>query len=264
MTKFNLLNQKQYKFNDLITVNIPLVGDVWGKDRDIAIERGYLQTASLFIQTPTDLMLELKEIGIYWTDVTEYEVFTMFLLSLLSEIQQGKDRDKIIQRWELVFPTLDCSDIWAKSNDDNKNVIFVNSKDQVIFNKAIYEQLSDLLCCILHAEKNREYRKVPEKETRDYILDRAKKKREREKTRLQNKQDSKSSSALDGVILFLVNNCNFKYNFETVKNITLYDLYASYKQINKNAEIDNIMSGYYFGTVDLKKIGDSKLQRIII
>lgn len=120
------------------------------------------------------------------------------------------------------------------------------------------------MCCILHAEKNREYRKVPEKETRDYILDRAKKKREREKARLQNKQDSKSSSALDGVILFLVNNCNFKYNFETVKNITLYDLYASYKQINKNAEIDNIMSGYYFGTVDLKKIGDSKLQRIII
>ena len=34
--------------------------------------------------------------------------------------------------------------------------------------------------------------------------------------------------------------------------------------VNKNAEIDNIMSGYYFGTVDLKKIGDSKLQRIII
>ena len=104
MAKFNLLNKKQYKFNDLITVNIPMVGDVWGEDRDVAFEKGYLQTASLFIQTPTDLMLELKEIGIYWTDVTEYEVFVMFLLSLLSEIQQGKESDKIIHRWGLVFP----------------------------------------------------------------------------------------------------------------------------------------------------------------
>ena len=85
-------------------------------------------------------MQELKEIGIYWTDVTEYEVFVMFLLSLLSEIQQGKESGKIIHRWKLVFPTLDCSDIWAKSKDYNKNVIFVNSKDQIIFNKAIYEQ----------------------------------------------------------------------------------------------------------------------------
>lgn len=264
MAKFNLLNKKQYKFNDLITVNIPLVGDVWGEDRDISVERGYYQTASLFIQTPTDLMLELKKVGIYWTDVTDYEVFTMFLLSLLAEIQSGEGADEIIKRWESVFPDLDCTDIWTKSNGDNQNLIFVNGKDQVIFNKQIYKQLSDLLCCILHTERNREYTKVPEKDTRDYILDRAKKKRDRELARLNNKQEGKSSSVLDGVILFLVNNCNFKYDFETVKNITLYDLYASYKQINKNAEIDNIMSGYYFGTVDLKKIGDSKLQRIII
>lgn len=264
MAKFSLLNKRQYRFNDLITVNIPLVRDVWGEGRDTSVEKGYFQTASLFIQTPTDLMVELKEIGLYWTDVTEYEVFTMFLLSLLNEIQSGKETDEIINRWKLVFPNLDCTDIWAKSNGNNQDLMFVNSKDQVIFNKQIYEQLSDLLCCILHTEKNREYIKVPEKDTRDYILSRAKKKREREMARQKNKQDGKSSSALDGVILFLVNNCNFKYDFETVKNITLYDLYASYKQINKNAEIDNIMSGYYFGTVDLKKIGDSKLQRIII
>ena len=64
--------------------------------------------------------------------------------------------------------------------------------------------------------------------------------------------------------MFLVNNRDFKYDFETVKNLSIYDLYASYKQINKNQEIDGLMTGYWYGNVDLSKISDSKLKRIIL
>ena len=267
MNKYNLLNKKQYQLNDDITINIPLVGDLWGDGRDISKEQGYLSIATMFLQTPTDVMLWLKECGIYWTDVSDYEVFVLTMLSFLSEVQNEQTKEVSINKWNLLFPNLDCENIKLghlsnSSTDDMKSVVFIDDNDKVIFNPKIYEQISDLLCCILHAEKNHEYQKVPEKDTRDYILQRAKTKYERELAR--NKKKNKSSSVLDGVILFLVNNCNFKYDFETVKSLTIYDLYACYKQINKNSEVNDLMSGYYFGTVDLKKIDESKLQRIII
>lgn len=269
MNKYNLLNKKQYRLNDNITINIPLVGDLWGEDRDIIQEQNYMSMVSMFLQTPTDAMLWLKECGIYWTDVNDYEVFVLSMMSFLTELNSTKNKESLINKWHLLFPNLDCEQLQlgrlnnADTDDDSmKSVVFINSNDNVIFNQTIYSQISDLLCSVLHTEKNHDYQKVPEKDTRDYILQRAKIKYERELAR--NKNKNKSSSALDGVILFLVNNCNFKYDFETVKSLTIYDLYACYKQINRNSDINDLMSGYYFGTVDIKKIDESKLQRIII
>jgi hypothetical protein len=124
-------------------------------------------------------------------------------------------------------------------------------------------QLSDLLRQIINVEKNMEYYKVPEIETRKYIIKRQRLKRERELER-EKRNGKKSSSILDGVILLLVNNCNFKYNFQTVGEITLYDLYACLRQIYSDREIDGLMSGFWAGNVDLKKIDNSKLNRIIL
>ena len=258
MNKFSLLGKPTYKVNDYITINIPKVGDLWGTDTKY--EKQYLSMVSLFIQTPTDMMIELDDMGIDWTTISEYDLFTISMCSFLSEI----NNDDVRSMWNSLFVNLDCYDIFLKPNTSGKDCVFVNSKNQVIFNKAIYDYISDLLCTILLSTKNREYAKVPEIDTRKYILERARLKRERRLVRLKNTKDITSSSTLDGVILFLVNNRDFKYNFETVKGLSIYDLYASYKQINKNQEIDGLMTGYWYGNVDLSKISDSKLKRIIL
>ena len=132
-----------------------------------------------------------------------------------------------------------------------------------LINSNIYMLLADLLRQIVFTEKNMEYYKVPEEETRRYIIDRARLKQKRALER-ELRNGKKSSSALDGVILLLVNNHNFKYNFETVGQITIYDLYACLRQIYSDREIDGLMSGYWAGNVDLKKVDSSKLNRIIL
>ena len=258
MNKFSLLGKATYKVNDYITINIPKVGDLWGNDTKY--EKQYLSMVSLFIQTPTDMMIELDDMGIDWTTISEYDLFTISMGSFLSEV----NNDEVRSMWNSLFVNLNCYDIFLKPNASGKDCIFVNSKNQVIFNKAIYDYISDLLCTILLSAKNREYAKVPEIDTRKYILERARLKRERRLARLKNTKDITSSSTLDGVILFLVNNRDFKYDFETIKGLSIYDLYASYRQINKNQEIDGLMTGYWYGNVDLSKISDSKLKRIIL
>lgn len=258
MNKFSLLGKSTYKINEYITIKIPKVGEIWGIVDNY--EKEYLNIVSLFIQTPTDMMIELDEMGFDWTEVSEYGLFVMTMGAFLI----GKDSNNFFAIWNSLFVDLDYEDISIKIDKTGTNYIFVNSKDEVIFDKRVYDTMSDLLCTILLTAKNREYAKVPEKDTRKYILDRAKLKRKRHLERLKNNKEITSSSVLDGVILFLVNNRDFKYDFETVKNLSIYDLYASYKQINKNQEIDGLMTGYWYGNVDLSKISDSKLKRIIL
>lgn len=261
MNNFSLLHKFTYEVNDNITINIPKVGDIWDSDSKYErYEKYYLSMVSLFTQTPTDMMIELDDMGLDWTEVDEYSLFIILMSSFLSDI----NNPDFPVKWNSLFLNLDYKDIVLKADDAENNFVFINSNGDVIFNKQIYNYISDLLCAVLLTTKNREYAKVPEIDTRKYILERARLKRKRRLERLNNKRETTSSSALDGVILFLVNNNAFKYNFETVKELSIYDLYASFKQINKNQEIDGLMTGYWYGNVDLSKISDSKLKRIIL
>lgn len=243
-----------HKINDHITIKIPTVEEIWGSENNH--ETDYLAMSSLFIQTPTDMMIELDDMGLDWTEISEYDLFIITMNAFLA----NKNNTASSTMWESVFINLDHTDISLQTDKTGTDYIFVNSNGEVIFNKEIYELISETLCNILFTTKNREYAKVPEKDTRRYILDRARLKRKR---RLE-KPNNTTSSVLDGIILFLVNHRDFKYDFETVKKLSVYDLYACYKQINKNQEVDGLMTGYWYGNVDLSKISDSKLKRIIL
>lgn len=246
-----------YKINDHITIRIPKVDEIWGSEN--SHEKEYLAMASLFIQTPTDMMIELDDMGLDWTEISEYELFVITMIAFL------KDTNVSSMMWNSLFVDLDYTNISIQLDKNGTNYIFINSSGDVIFDKKIYELISDALCNILFTTKNREYAKVPEKDTRRYILDRARLKRKRRLERLDNNNtETTSSSVLDGIILFLVNHRDFKYDFETVKKLSVYDLYASFKQINKNQEIDGLMTGYWYGNVDLSKISSSQLKRIIL
>lgn len=258
MNKLSLLGRKIHKINDLITIRIPKVDEIWGSKN--SHEKEYLAMASLFIQTPTDMMIELDDMGLDWTEISEYDLFVITMSAFLA----NKNNTVSSTMWDSVFIGLDHTNISMQIDKAGTEYIFVNSNGEVIFDKRIYELISEALCNILFTTKNREYAKVPEKDTRRYILDRARLKRKRHLERLNNNTETTSSSVLDGIILFLVNHRDFKYDFETVKKLSVYDLYASFKQINKNQEVDGLMTGYWYGNVDLSKISDSKLKRIIL
>lgn len=251
--KFSLLNRKEYQLTDKLTVHIPLVSEIRASYQD---EMEYYKLVSVFIKTPCDAMVELDDIGIDYTQVKEYELFIMMMISLLNS------KETVSQRhWKMIFPYIDINNLNISVVNDE--YVIVNTENEVIIDNKIYVKLSDLLRQIISAEKNMDDYKVPVEETRKYIISRKRLKQQRALER-ELRYGKKSSSELDGVILLLVNNCNFKYNFETVGQITIYDLYVCLRQIYSDREIDGLMSGYWSGNVDLKKIDNSKLNRIII
>ncbi len=254
MNKFSLLNRCEYNISDNIVVHIPTVGEIRNEQND---ENEYYRIFSVFIKTPCDAMVELDDIGIDYTQISEYELFLMIISSYLENYKNAEDK-----YWDTVFPYLKKSELTMLN--DNGKIVIVNKKNEIVIDENVYNLLSDFFRTILNVEKNMEYYKVPEIETRRYIIDRQRLKQKREIERQKRNKDKRSPSVLDGVILFLVNNCNFKYDFESIKKITIYDLWACYKQISANKEIDGIMTGYWMGNVDLKKVDSSKLNRLIL
>lgn len=253
INKFSLLGKTEYKLTDKLTVHIPLVSEIRNCFED---ELMYFQLVSVFTSTPCDMMVELDDIGRDYTEITEYQLFIMQISRLIHNAQNVS-----LYHWHMIFPDIDIKDLSIEPYNDT--LVIVDKEKNVIIDEKIYLMLADLLRQMLNMKKNMEHYKVPEIETRKYIIDRQRLKRKRQMERNLRK-GNQMSSALDGVILLLVNNHNFKYNFESVQTITIFDLYASYQQIYTDREIDGIMSAYYAGNVDLKKIDNSKLNRVIL
>lgn len=98
---------------------------------------------------------------------------------------------------------------------------------------------------MLHIEKNN--KKPGNEVTRDYLIERERKRQARAK----NKQ---KDSPLEKYIIALVNTEQFPYNYETVRDISIYQFYASLNQIAHKIKYDNTMAGYYAGTIKFEDL----------
>ena len=61
-----------------------------------------------------------------------------------------------------------------------------------------------------------------------------------------------------------VNNEHFKYNYETVLDLSLYQFNNSVKQILKETELSYMKQGAYVGMFDVSKVDDKDLSLIPI
>ena len=94
-------------------------------------------------------------------------------------------------------------------------------------------------------------------------LKKVKRKKEIETEKRKNSDGKSFGGVLDGIILRLVCNANFPYNFETINDVTLYDLIYSLKQIEKDISVSDLMQGRLVGD-DLKKYSDKQLSRYVL
>ena len=81
--------------------------------------------------------------------------------------------------------------------------------------------------------------------------------RKKQKRRLRRKMQERSE--LEQLIVALVNTEQFKYNYETVRDLSIYQFRESAKQIVKKIDYEHRMHGVYSGTVSVKDIKQEDL-----
>lgn len=232
MPHTHLLYKKQVEINDHIKIMIPSVGDIVDKEEE------YYSMVFAITSMPIDLMAQLDDAGIDFTSINEYDLFLMMFQNLKT------------QDTSLLFGDLDLSKFNLAINEQNGTVVLLDTENDIKIDRAIHGYIADVLRKIHHLEKNR--RKPANKEAKEYMIQRAKDKLKRNRRR-------KQESQIEPLIVAMVNAEQFKYNFDTVRDISVYQFNESVRQIVNKVDYDNRMYGVYAGTVDAKKLRQEDL-----
>lgn len=232
----NILYRRSYPISDSVNVVIPTVGEILDN------EDGYNDAVSLFTSMPIDLMVPLDDAGIDFTSINEYELFLMLFEGA------KKNTDKKIDT-HLVLGDLDIAHFEVCINNETQKIVLYDSSSNIEIGRKEYNQISSVLRKINRIEKNR--RKPANEDAKKYMLERARIKMKR--------RSRKEFSQLEQLIVAMVNTEQFKYDFESVRNMTIYQFNESVCQIIKKINYDNRMYGIYAGTVNPKELDQDDL-----
>ena len=130
---FSLIGRKEYQLTDKLTIHIPLISELRSSFDD---EMEYFKLVSNFIKTPCDVMVELDDIGIDYTQVKEYELFILSMMSLLNNKNEISSK-----HFKIIFPYSYINN-FNLTLKNNYYVIFDNDNN-VLININIYMSLAD-------------------------------------------------------------------------------------------------------------------------
>lgn len=228
----NLLYKKEVQINDDIKIIIPTVGQI------LENEDSYYTMVTTLTSMPIDLMVQLDDMGIDFSQIDEYDLFLLLFGSL-------KSMDT-----SLVFGELDLSDFELCVNQENGMVVLRDETNDITIDKAIHDMIARTLRLINNIEKNN--RKPGNDDAKKYMIERARAKQRRSKNK-------KEVSQTESQIVALVNTEQFKYNFNEVLDLTIYQFNESVKQVVKKINYDNLMHGVYVGMIDSKNLNPDDL-----
>lgn len=236
MASLNLLYQTEYRINDDIKVVIPTVGQV------VDHEDEYYSLVTSFTAMPIDLMVQLDDLGINFEEITDYELFILLFNGI-----RLQDTSLILKDLNLSSFILDC-------DEDRKDLFLIDPATGVKIDKAVYHQIAAILRKIHHITKN--IKRPGNEDARKYMLERA---REKQKRASRRKVDSYTES----LIVAMVNASEFKYDYSSVRDLTIYQFNRSVRQIVRKVDFDNKMVGIYTGNLDPKTISQDELNWLV-
>lgn len=235
----NLLKTQYYPVNDKISIYVPTADEIF----DFG-EQKYYSIVQTLTSTPFDLMVELDDIGIDYESITDYQLFNLMIQSIA---QNEPDVS-------IVFRGLDLKNLKEAKDMSNGEHILWDIENDIKIDQLIAFEICDAIRKIHFWEAP--IGRAGNTEAKQYLI---------ERNRLKKKRLAKKpyKSFLENMIISLVNTEEFKYNYESALDLSIFKLNASWRQIQKKKHWEQTMSGAYFGTVDLSKIDLEKINWLL-
>ena len=224
-----LLNATSVEIVPNLFLRIPTVGEI------LEDEEKYYGVVSSLTASPFQYMVQLDDMGIDYTQITDYQLFMMlFPMYAQSDLS-------------LIFGDLDTSDFNVYINQDDDSQVIYSPSNNIVIDELVYNDLSDMIRKINLFEKVKS--KPGNESARKYLL---------EKERKKQKRNAKKPRFpyLEKMVIALVNTSEFPYNYETCMDLSIYKFNQSLQQIQRKIAFDNTMVGVYAGTVDTSKMTD--------
>lgn len=227
-----LLYKSEIPINNHISVRIPTLREIVNKQDD------YYTLVNILTAMPIDMMVELDDLGIDFTEIDDYDLFLMFFKSLenldMSLVLTGVD----VSKFELAY------------NEDINMYVMVDRENDIVIDRIIHHDIAACIRKINQMKKDK--RKPGNEEAKKYLIERARIKANRRKRKPQESQ-------LEQLIIAMVNTEQFKYNLDSVLDLTIFQFNECVRQIVKKTDYDNRMIGVFAGTVDASKLKSEEL-----
>lgn len=230
--KKSLLNLSSVDILDSkLSVRIPTVREI------LEDEFTYYSIISSLTASPFQYMVQLDDMGIDFTTISDYELFKMlFLIYTKSDLS-------------ILFGDLDMSDFSMYIGKNNDTFIYSPNKN-IEINEKVYNDLVDTIRKINLLEKVKY--KPGNESARKYLLEKERKKQKRNAKK-------KQEPYLERLVIALVNTSEFPYDYDSCMDLSIYRFNQSFKQIQHKIAFDNTMVGVYAGTVDTSKLGNKDI-----
>ena len=226
MDELSLYFGEPYKVNDYITITLPKVGDVvrFG-------EREYYNMVQTITAIPSDMKSQLWDMGIDWTQITDYQLF-MMLAPTLPQLKT-----------QIIFGTIDFQAMHPFENKTNDTIVLANPETGVIIDELAYGKIVAYLCAAHGFTKKVE--KAANEFTKKFMIE-----EDRQKIKYNAKQPYKSF--LRHIISAV--KCRMGYSLDYIKGMGLYELTDDLSRLSIIVQSDALLQGSYSGMVDTSKI----------
>lgn len=253
-----------YKINDYIILNHPTLKDI----RDTG-EDEYYSFVKTITSTSYDFRVPLYDMGIDYEELDDFQMFINLYKGF------SKDESKVI------FGELNLQNFILTVNKETEDIVLLCHKslafkdevfdeedvvdlyedvskdkyesDYVRIDKSIYTQIVSFIRAINLFK--REFKKGGNKAAKKYIIEKEKRRLEREA-----KKAKDDSSVLTSLIFSLVNCSHFKYDFTSVLDLPIFVFNRSVRQIQNLKNYDLVMGGVYSGMIDTSKMSLDDIQ----
>lgn len=225
----SLLNLSSVNIPDTqLFIRIPTVGEI------LEDEFTYYSIISSLTASPFQYMVQLDDMGIDFTTMSDYELFKMlFLVYTKSDLS-------------ILFGNLDVSD-FGVYREKNNNTFIYSPSSHIEINEKVYNDLVETIRKINLLEKVKT--KPGNESARKYLLEKERKKQKRNAKK-------KQEPYLEKLVIALVNTSEFPYDYDSCMDLSIYRFNQSFKQIQHKIAFDKTMIGVYAGTVDTSKLSN--------
>jgi hypothetical protein len=231
----SILFKSSCRINDNIEIIIPTVEDILNNELE------YYSMVSSLTAMPIDMMVQLADLGIDFTEINEYQLFQILFIGL-----QNQDAS-------MIFGDLDLTLFEPYTNPQNGEFCFYDFTNNIMIDESIHNLIATTLRKIHHLEKNN--RKPGNEAAKSYMI-------EKERKRLRRRKNKPYESKLEPLIVAMVNSEPYKYDFEGTKRLSIYQFNMCVRQVIRKTDWNNRMSGIYAGTISPKDMSEKELSWI--
>ena len=225
----SLLKMSSVEITPKLSVRIPTVGEI------LEDEKSYYTLINSLTATPFQYMVQLDDMGIDFTTINDYQLFLLIFPSFAKTDMS------------ILFGDIDFSDIEVGTNSQNDSTILYSKNNGIIIDELVYSEIVKAIRKINGLQ--RENRKPGNDEAKEFRINLERKKQKRNARKPYDPY-------LEKMVVALVNRPEFKYNYEQVEDLSIYQFNKSFEQIKTSINFDNTMIGVYAGTVDVNKLKD--------